>query len=303
VNTATDAPSCSAWARSQHLDPAGSAAPTAGYLLVEQPLPWPSDIGDLDELAEVAAVAGLAGLRLQAVVAPDSTREQRRLIAYTPARPGWSGPLERRQVTVSASDLVEGARAVVGPSAPAPDNTVTEVMVCTHGRRDACCGSAGMALFDDLGRSPLAEQVRLWRTSHTGGHRFAPTAIVLPSATVWAYADRELLRGAIQGGFPPVAAAERFRGCATLASPAAQAVERAVFALEGWALLSRFRQCRELGEGRVRYQVDGWGAWEAVVRPGRRIPAPDCRTPPEQARKTSTELVVDELRRLADPLG
>ena len=36
--------------------------------------------------------------------------------------------------------------------------------------------------------------MRLWRTSHTGGHRFAPTFIVLPFATLWAWADPLLLR-------------------------------------------------------------------------------------------------------------
>ena len=44
--------------------------------------------------------------------------------------------------------------------------------------------------------------VRLWRTSHTGGHRFAPTAIALPSASLWAWADAALLAQVVDGKVP-----------------------------------------------------------------------------------------------------
>ena len=48
------------------------------------------------------------------------------------------------------------------------------LLVCTHGGRDRCCGSDGTRLFQALFPPP---GVRVWRTSHTAGHRFAPTAI------------------------------------------------------------------------------------------------------------------------------
>ena len=59
-------PPCSDWAKSQHLDPIGSAGYYDGFLLVEQPLPWPADVSEMPELAEVAKVAYGARLRLQA---------------------------------------------------------------------------------------------------------------------------------------------------------------------------------------------------------------------------------------------
>jgi hypothetical protein len=51
------------------------------------------------------------------------------------------------------------------------------VLTCTHGKRDACCAKWGR---------PVATAVRschpegAWQTSHLGGHRFAPTVLVLP---------------------------------------------------------------------------------------------------------------------------
>ncbi len=64
------------------------------------------------------------------------------------------------------------------------------VLVCTNGARDACCAREGrpaVALLLDrlppprrgrLGRPGAGADV--WEASHLGGHRFAPTAVVLP---------------------------------------------------------------------------------------------------------------------------
>ena len=67
-------PACSDWARSQHLDPVGSAGYYEGFLLIEQPLPWPFDVSSIPDLMEVAKLAASAHLRLQAVI-PASGQE------------------------------------------------------------------------------------------------------------------------------------------------------------------------------------------------------------------------------------
>ena len=43
-------------------------------------------------------------------------------------------------------------------------------LVCTHGRRDACCARFGLPVYQAL-RSELGEAI--WQCSHVGGHRFA----------------------------------------------------------------------------------------------------------------------------------
>jgi hypothetical protein len=64
-----------------------------------------------------------------------------------------------------------------------------DLFVCTHGARDACCGKFGFPLYRELCR--LAERagaggaVRIWRSSHLGGHRFAPTLLDLPSGRMF----------------------------------------------------------------------------------------------------------------------
>jgi hypothetical protein len=294
------------------LDPAGTAGCYRGFLLVEQPLPWPPDASEVPELGLVARLASGAGLRLQLLAPPGPAEaaagRARRLICYRQVRAGWAGKLARAETVALAPELPKAAeelvhRAAVDDPQVASDvgTDVTDVLVCTHGRRDTCCGNLGTALFGELVEEPLpapAGGLRLWRTSHTGGHRFAPTSIVLPSGTLWAYADRALLRSAVNADGPVEPALRCYRGCATLGTPAHQALERAVLAEVGWDLLAVPRRAADAGGGRVRLETEGCGVFEGAVREGRRVPQPDCRTPPEQAAKFGVEWEVGSLRQV-----
>ena len=56
-----------------------------------------------------------------------------------------------------------------------------QVLVCTHGSRDRCCGVLGGVIFAQL-KNQLNMMLpdAVWQVSHLGGHRFAPTALCLP---------------------------------------------------------------------------------------------------------------------------
>ena len=75
---------------------------------------------------------------------------------------GGKGDGAREGIRLVAADIPEPVRG-----------RVTDVLVCTHGTRDTCCGSLGTRLWRDLD----AGGATVRRTSHTGGHRFAPTAV------------------------------------------------------------------------------------------------------------------------------
>lgn len=55
------------------------------------------------------------------------------------------------------------------------------VLVCTHGKRDRCCALKGRPLAADL--TCAFDGDIIWESSHTKGHRFAPSIITLP----WGY--------------------------------------------------------------------------------------------------------------------
>ncbi len=52
------------------------------------------------------------------------------------------------------------------------------LLVCAHGRRDACCAKLGTPVYESL--SPHVDPGLLWQSSHHGGHRFAANVLVAP---------------------------------------------------------------------------------------------------------------------------
>lgn len=63
------------------------------------------------------------------------------------------------------------------------------LLVCTNGKRDVCCALRGrpVAVAAADQRPGL-----VWETNHTGGHRFAPTGVLLPWGVTLARLDPEL---------------------------------------------------------------------------------------------------------------
>ena len=51
------------------------------------------------------------------------------------------------------------------------------LLICTNSRRDICCSVRGRAVAL---QSASQRQGQVWECSHTGGHRFAPTGVLLP---------------------------------------------------------------------------------------------------------------------------
>ena len=297
---------CSVWAVEQAIDPIGSAGCVRGFLVVPWSLPWPADVGELEALSGVRARLDGLGIRIQATV-PEGDDSPGRLRLYR--LPPDGGPrLDRYELTATSTDpgdLAEATSALLESSDPAvPRPPATELLVCTHGRRDRCCGSAGTALFEELrdgSDGPLAG-VTLCRTSHTGGHRFAPTAILLPDATLWARLTAEVVArivtrvGSIEEVLP------HYRGCATLATPRVQALERAVLAEVGWSLFDAPRWGDE-ADGRTRLHVRGAAGdiqtWSASVEVARWSPVPSCGQPIAASTKSEPEWRVTDLAQIA----
>jgi hypothetical protein len=305
---------CSGFARAEGLDPAGTAGSYGGVVAVEMPLPWPREITEDPALVPVAPALAAAALRVQGL-APDPDRapgDPRRMLTFL--RPGgpfagyrpaaWEVPAG--DVTAALGALAAAAPGAGGDIAAAGPATLVaagadvgrHVLVCTHGRRDACCGTLGTRLA--LALPGLGAGVRTWRTSHTGGHRFAPTAVLLPEGTAWAYLDPDSLVGIVDRTLDLDEAARRYRGCSGLDGPEVQAAEREALRSVGWGWLDRARTgtvvAREGARTLVRLDATGAGAaataFEAVVEVARLVPVPECGKPPEEAPKSAPELRV-----------
>jgi hypothetical protein len=57
------------------------------------------------------------------------------------------------------------------------------LMICTNSKRDVCCSVRGRPVAIE---SATQRPGRVWECSHTGGHRFAPTGVLLPHGQVLA---------------------------------------------------------------------------------------------------------------------
>ena len=309
---------CAQWARAQEIDPVGTAGSHAGYVVVEWPLPWPRDAADVPALDAVREVVAGRGFRIQLLV-PETDRCRRVALYRRP--PGPFTRFEGRELQVEVGAVRRGDRTALDRAVDDPaigdalsratDRLLagagepvegSEVLVCTHGRRDRCCGSAGTRLFEQLRGSGLeGAGVRLARTSHTGGHRFAATCVVLPAGTAWGFLDPDALGRIVRRAGPLDDLLPRYRGCSGLDSSAAQALERAVLAEVGWPLFDCARSVEDLGGGRLRLVASGpaaAGAWEGTVVPAAARPVPDCGQPPELSTRTETEHRVEGLARL-----
>jgi hypothetical protein len=185
-------------------DPAGTAARASAWVVVEQSGPWGAKAATeslLDPAVGAAheRAAAQHGGRFALMKAPRSHAGpadfHRVLVACT--RPGARFLLTgevvdpARTLDVDWAALVAGRVDVVLEQAPwlrRRDRPV--LLVCTNGRRDTCCALLGrpvaVALHDEHGDD-------VWEVTHLGGHRFAPTSVLLPQG--WSHARVEPVTG------------------------------------------------------------------------------------------------------------
>lgn len=143
-----------------------------------------------------------------------------------------------------------------------------DLLVCTHGARDACCGKFGYGLYREFaglaqGRAPGESPVRVWRSSHLGGHRFAPTVLDLPSGRMFgrlAHGDAAAVFGG--GGALVQRLSDIYRGRCALPE-AVQIVERELWSRcgPGFAASGLSWNCdAEPGGWKVKLEAHGSGA-------------------------------------------
>ena len=282
---------CAPWTHDLGVDPIGSAVRIDRLITVEIPLPWPSDI---DALPWIEALDRPAGTRMQAI-APEVARPDGSVLVNRWERRG--AVFEGTDWLVPAPDVPAILAVVVAGDDPDVDGSPAppEVLVCGHGARDRCCGASGTRLAVEA-RAALPE-VRVRRTSHLGGHRFAPTALTLPDGRMWAYLDADVLHDVVERRLHPMDAREHYRGHVGLA-PWAQVVEGDGLVEVGW----RAFDVEDL-DADVAVDDDGAGAavtlrWDGPDGPGertarvvvrRRYPVLQCGQPPEAAKKDAPE--------------
>ena len=287
----SDSIRCSDFSRLNELDPGGTAMVAELVVVVEIGEPWPKPVGKHPGLVELVAKATAhpEQVRLLAAVPHDPTRP--RIIGFRRI----AGGMTRSEVVLGShpvSDLLTVLHADIGRDVVGPDATRT-VLVCTQGSYDVCCGADGGAFADDL--VAAQPELEVFRVSHTGGHRFAPTAMTLPDGRMWAYLTRPVMDQLLDRTLPADRAAELCRGWWGAPTGPAQIAERAVFAQVGWELdqLDRRTSVEQAADGRHRVSVDvDIDTWSVLIEHGREVPTIACEAPGGLPAKPGRELTV-----------
>jgi len=283
---------CASQTLERGIDPTGTAPAYDAYVLVEVPLPWPAAVTDLPLLADVVRAIDASGWNATVLgVVPEHDEPGVHQVVVHRRPPGLFRRFQRAERRVVTAELGAATEALLaaalvpdGPgSAPAPAST-TDLLVCTHGRRDRCCGSFGTNLHTAVGARHVRSGVRSWRVSHTGGHRFAPTAIVLPDGNLWAWLDVDLVDAVLHRRGDLDAVLAHYRGSSAMGSPPVQVAEREAFRREGWAWLDSHRAGSVVERDGDRFEIrlevvrpeGSAGAYAATVERTGTAPQPIC---------------------------
>lgn len=228
----------------------GSAWYTPELFVCELPLPWPGDTlkgrnmpPGLDALVYKRYEThgynwGLIGC------APDdaySVPGHYRVMHCT-ISPDSIGRFNRRVFLVPQHLMTEAMEALFAGEVHAAmqeqQDDKRDILLCTHGSVDTCCATFGYPLYalmrtmaDNSG-----SDVRVWRSTHFGGHRFAPTFLDLPSGRYWGRITPQDASALLHQTRPAGDFRHLYRGSAALPDALTQAVEAEILQQVGWAL-------------------------------------------------------------------
>lgn len=282
---------CSHFARLNGVDPGGTALAPDVMVLVEVSEPWPKPVAKHDVLATLVAVAQEHPEQVRLLAAIPHDERNPRVIAFRPAAGGMT-----RAERPLGDNTTRALLAVLTDEAPfevaIDSDRARTLLICTQGSHDVCCGEDGAEFAAAMEAS--RPDVEVFRVSHTGGHRFAPTAMSLPDGRMWAYLTPQLAGDIIDRRGSTDVLAHLCRGWWGVPTGPAQVAERAVFAELGFAV-DLEQRIISVGSDGTHVQVQaGDDVYDVHVGAGREIPTIACGALGGEPVKPGREWVVLE---------
>ncbi len=279
---------CATHSRRIGLDPGGTALWIDELIVADVALPWPKPVWrkpGFERVAPLVAGAGEAGRRVRVLAAVPESDDPREAVVSVHRRRAGSATLSADRHLVDrdhVAGLVCGLLEHGPESSPATmadtGASTRELLVCTQGSHDICCGTRGTTFAAAIRSAAPTLAVR--RVSHTGGHRFAQTAMSLPDGRMWGLIDLDTMLTILDRSVSPAQVAGLCRGFTGVEPGPSQVAERAVMAaVDDWSfdLTSRSVEIDRGTESELVCRVmAGESTWLVEVHPGRDVPVISC---------------------------
>ncbi len=234
---------CAAHSHRQGESPIGTANQIRTYVLIECPTPWTANAMESRsmpaQLGQIMRVVSQQNESVRFLLINRPTTQLlgcRSIIIYQQKLGAFCDGYDRFELTV---DRLAAAAAAIADffanrlaAHPTPK---TDVLICTHGSHDQCCARYGNRFYaaaQNFIQATNWPQVQIWRSSHFGGHRFAPTAITFPDGRYYARLTIAGLRSILLGQVDQQVIQSMYRGWGILPT-ALQVAEQQLLAQLG----------------------------------------------------------------------
>ncbi|MBC1237125.1 MULTISPECIES: sucrase ferredoxin [Nostoc] len=274
----TDCRFCSLVSKANGEDPIGTAGTCDHWLIMELPQPWPQNIFQEDPrikplLGLFQELAVKHGVQLRPMlIAPDREYSHpgfTRLMYYYRSTEMFS-QFEKQEFVVPEEKAIALVTAILQQLMQQPNdlskfqqyqqqtNHIRELMVCTHAQVDLACGRFGTPIYRRLRKeyAPASNgELRVWQTTHFGGHQFAPTLADFPQGCLWGHLEPEMLDLLVLRDGSVSGLRKFYRGCVGL-SKFEQIVEREIWMQLGWTWLDYLKAGKVLAKEEINEEQD-----------------------------------------------
>ncbi|MEY3221525.1 MAG: hypothetical protein RLZZ203_381 [Cyanobacteriota bacterium] len=224
----------------------GTATNYQTYILVECPTPWVYEAfnskwvpDNLRMLVENINRAKLP-IRFLLIANNESHRKEEKTLLIYQQQEGLSNGYRQQEFKLPNIEQVAGVvdkwLAGVSVDYEIESHITRDILICTHGGHDQCCARYGNPFYFHS-QNAIADlqlnHVRIWRSSHFGGHRFAPTAIDFPHGRYYGVLDQDTFKSVLTHTGDIQCLNKIYRGWGILPTPL-QILEKELMLGLGW---------------------------------------------------------------------
>ncbi|WP_397599965.1 sucrase ferredoxin [Silvanigrella sp.] len=114
-----------------------------------------------------------------------------------------------------------------------------EIFICIHGKRDLCCGKYGLNIYNEFFSKIEKNKLnfRVWKSTHIGGHRYAPTFYEAPAMRWYGLFHANDVQTYLNRNLNEFKVSNNYRGMSGISNKYALLTENELFKSYSWEWL------------------------------------------------------------------